>query len=1039
MKKFYNRPGVVVLFILLHFSAGAQKRLYISNDDHTDYMWSANEAGYQTAILDMLDWWTAHNTATLVNAPDYQSKWNCDGSFWVSLYKKYSTTEKADTLIAQIRRGQVTVPYSPLVTTYGGMPAEAVLRGMYYAGSLERLHNLDFSMATAMENQTLPLGLSSLWKGAGAKYAWHGVCNCETKITGADKRQRELYWYKGLDTNRILLKWYKMVDPTQNYYIGGYAEARFENETIDSLSNKCNTANYPYNIAAAFGVGHDNLETTTDNLITAAQTKSNASQRVIVSNEEDFFKDVENTYGAVLDSATQTFGNEWDLNCTSIAEVSAKVKRSLEKLRAAEAMAAIVINYDPTFMGDNGLIPLRKQAWESMGLYWEHSMGFPDGSSIPLEQRDAFQRRLEQDIATYVDAQYNISKKKLAYLITNGNGTNTRFFAFNPLGWERTDYADFRFNVNNSIRVMDVSGGAEVPYQFITKDGVSYIRILASNIPSMGYKVFEIQNIAPSFFPPAGTNTGNVVENDYFKVTYTNQGVLTSILDKTAANKELVQVTNGKYVNDMGAGNGNNGTTPVVEVGRVSITVTTNSLQTPKHTTKITLFKGIPRLEIDNKITENFKDSVRTWSYSFNVATPEVWHEETGAVIKAKLLTNGGHYAVQNARYDWSTLNHFASVNQGAGGYGVSLSNQDCYFMQIGNSSVSSLDENSAQLNVLTGGTIGGLGFVNQGDDQEFNQRFAVTTHASYSAPAEMKKALEHQNFLVCDTVTSTVNFLLPDHFSFVSTSDPGSVIWAVKPAEEETTNGVITRIWNLANTDASQTLTYGLPFNTAFRTTHVETNMNSITVPAGGKDLAIGLGHNEMKTFRVMTYSISLPVRMYSFTANRVSNTSDNEVRWNAGDEGLVNAYIIERSTDGNNFSPIATVNKVNGNYSYLDKKINTALPYYYRLKIKNNDNTLLYSDIVFIKPDKETTDLIIYPNPVADVVHINIILTKQTRCNVLIMDAAGAVVKTTAPPLFERGYNNYYVSVKELPVGKYSLVVIAGDKKYVQPFVKR
>ncbi len=64
----------------------------------------------------------------------------------------------------------------------------------------------------------------------------------------------------------------------------------------------------------------------------AAQANTNASQQIIVSNEVDFFRDFENTYGAALPNVTQTFGNEWDLACASIAEVSAKIKRSLGKI-----------------------------------------------------------------------------------------------------------------------------------------------------------------------------------------------------------------------------------------------------------------------------------------------------------------------------------------------------------------------------------------------------------------------------------------------------------------------------------------------------------------------------------------------------------------------------------------------------------------------------------------------------------------------------------------------------------------------------------
>ncbi len=1033
MKRGFINSGVILVLLLLQLGLSAQiKKLYISNDDHTDYMWTANEASYQTAFLEMLDWWIHYNDSTAIanTNPDYKSKWNCDGTFWVSVYEKNRSAAQFNTLINQIKNGQITVPYSPLVNTYGAMPAEAVLRGMYYAGDLERRFSLDLNMATAMENQILPLGLTSLWKGAGAKYCWHGVCACGSSVPNLDNRDNEMYWYKGLDTNRILLKWYKLDNLLQNTYLGGYAEARQPLPTVDGLSAKCNTPNYPYNIAAGFGVGHDDLETLTDQLIQAAQLKSDATQRVIVSNEVDFFQDFENTYGGTLPEVTQTFGNEWDHNCASIAEVSAKVKRSIEKLRAAEAMATIVTNYNPNFAAP--LDSLRKEAWMAIGLFWEHSLGF-DGN-VPLGDRDGFQRRLEVTIASYVDQLYTLAKNNLANLITNSSPGSKRFFAFNPLGWLRTDYADYKYNGSQNIHVVDVIRNTEVPFQFITKNSIDYLRILADSIPSVGYKVFEIKN-GPGLivFQDAGTNIGNVIESDSFKITYTNQGVLTSIIDKHNGNKEIVLPTGGKYVNDLGSGNNNNGTSSV-QVGPVSITVLTSSAAPLAHTTRITLFKNIPRIEIDNQITEDFGNT-NTWAYSFNVVSPTVWHEETGAVIKAKLTSNGGHYAIHNARYDWSTLNHFASVNET--NYGVTLSNQDCYFMKLGNSTISTLDENSAQLNVLAGGQIDGLGINAQGGDNIFNQRFAITTHNEYSPAAEMKRALEHQNFMVCDSVYNPVNFLLPDVYSYVSNNDPGSLIWALKPAEEGLDRGTVARVWNLSNTNATPLLSFNLNITSAKRITHVETDMN--LNPFSGKDLPVTLGHNEMKSFLVKQQVIALPVKLISFTGDKIGGL--NELRWNAATEAGLKTYELERSANGQKFIKIAIIPagpETANRYSYSDKNIDFATPYYYRLKMVNDNNSFGYSNTILIKAANEASNLIIFPNPATNVLKLNLILDKKIRCNIVVINAAGAVVKTVSPPLFERGYNYYTMSVNELPAGQYTISVIAANKNFVQSFIK-
>ena len=64
------------------------KRIYLAPDDHTDYLWSANEGQYQQWFLQMLDYYLNQADATAGNPSQYQSRWNCDGSFWVWTYER---------------------------------------------------------------------------------------------------------------------------------------------------------------------------------------------------------------------------------------------------------------------------------------------------------------------------------------------------------------------------------------------------------------------------------------------------------------------------------------------------------------------------------------------------------------------------------------------------------------------------------------------------------------------------------------------------------------------------------------------------------------------------------------------------------------------------------------------------------------------------------------------------------------------------------------------------------------------------------------
>ena len=150
------------LLLTATFAAAQSKRIYIAPDDHTDYMWSGDEEAYRQAFLEMIDYYLDLADKTASNPPDYQSRWHCDGTLWAWTYEHNKTPAEFARLIERIRDGHISLPLNALVSTYGGTPAEAVLRGMYYAGSLERRFGLKIPLAIAnlklIPVSLLPLG-----------------------------------------------------------------------------------------------------------------------------------------------------------------------------------------------------------------------------------------------------------------------------------------------------------------------------------------------------------------------------------------------------------------------------------------------------------------------------------------------------------------------------------------------------------------------------------------------------------------------------------------------------------------------------------------------------------------------------------------------------------------------------------------------------------------------------------------------------------------------------------------------------------------
>ena len=909
----------IIFSFCLHVSA-QQKRIYIAPDEHIDYMWDGTEEMYRVNMLNMLDYYLNQMDATDANPPYYQSRWNCDGSFWMWTYEKNRTQTQFDRFINRIRDGHLNVAMNPLVILNGGTPAEAVIRGMYYPGLIERRYNVRFPIAISMENMTLPYGLGSLWSGCGVKWSWKGVCGCATRVPDIYRRQHDIYYHGGPDGSKVLMKWHYLYG---GYYSGGYAESRYPELSLDYVtSNPDFTSHYPYLVVGLFGYGGDAWSTQTNAPILTAQNYTNAARQVIVSNQQDFFQDFETNYGTSIPTLNQTYGNEWELLVASMAEESARVKRSIEKLRTAEGLATLVSIQNPAFM--NTRIQSRDKAMLNFGLYFEHDWT-ADGD-LPRSDRANWQRLMINEIESYVNTLHTDAATSLGNYIRR-TGTNQRFYVFNPLSWARTDYADFPYSDTNPVHVIDLSTGYETPSQIVMIDGQRRLRIYAENVPSVGYKVFEVRAGQGASFPLAGSINGNLIETYAHRITVSNSGAITSLIDKLRGNREFVRTINGKTINDLG---GTDGTLEIENMGPVSVTLKTTSSTPIAHTTRITVFRDSPRIDIRNDITQNF-GNVQTWSFSFDLNAPEVMHEEVGAIIKARLTNDGGHYATQNSRYDWLTMNHFADISNGS--LGVTISNADCYYMKLGNSTVTSLDTATPQINVLAGGQVDGptLGIPNQGGASQFMQRFALNTHDAFNQVAAMKFSLEHQNPFVTGNVTGGSAY--PDNsFSLVSINNPNALLWTLKPAEDGISNGVVARVWNMSNSASS--FTFSLPFNLsqAKRTTHIETDIASVPIGFHSENsssinglFADSINQNQIRTYRFMfsptvtTASIGgrvttpngTPIPNVSVTLNNISISQSFSVTTNS--QGFYsfpsiptgNTVIITPSRNGIIFSP--------------------------------------------------------------------------------------------------------------------------------------
>ena len=138
-----------------------------------------------------------------------------------------------------------------------------------------------------------------------------------------------------------------------------------------------------------------------------------------------------------------------------------------------------------------------------------------------------------------------------------------------------------------------------------------------------------------------------------------------------------------------------------------------------------------------------------------------------------------------------------------------------------------------------------------------------------------------------------------------------------------------------------------------------------------------------------------TLPVHLTSFNA-KVANCSVN-LDWTAATETDFSNYEVQSSTDGSAFKTIASkpVNGPNQKYSYQDPSPRQG-NVYYRLKMVNIDGSFEYSKVIAMKLNCDRSEIVVYPNPVTDILNINITNAQDNETQASLFDNAGRLVHT-------------------------------------------
>lgn len=189
-----------------------------------------------------------------------------------------------------------------------------------------------------------------------------------------------------------------------------------------------------------------------------------------------------------------------------------------------------------------------------------------------------------------------------------------------------------------------------------------------------------------------------------------------------------------------------------------------------------------------------------------------------------------------------------------------------------------------------------------------------------------------------------------------------------------------------------------------------------------------------------IITSNGSLPLTLVDFRGKTMNN--HHALTWVTESEVNIVDFDIEMSTTGIYFETIATVaaqgNLSTNYYEYKNYDIHSlAEYYYYRLKIKEGDQTYSYSPTIVLDKIDRDRGIYIYPNPTDDNIYVQVLIPQQQKVQLNIYNSVGQVVYTKPVALNNSLLN---IDLQSLESGVYILELVdSNGEHWLKNFVKK
>jgi hypothetical protein len=182
-------------------------------------------------------------------------------------------------------------------------------------------------------------------------------------------------------------------------------------------------------------------------------------------------------------------------------------------------------------------------------------------------------------------------------------------------------------------------------------------------------------------------------------------------------------------------------------------------------------------------------------------------------------------------------------------------------------------------------------------------------------------------------------------------------------------------------------------------------------------------VNNNQTDAAGGITITAALPLSLVHF-AGTATNTAQVQLLWETAQEINTKDFELEWATDGLQYNKVTTLiaagnSTANRQYTYLHTQPIDGNNYY-RLKMQDMDGSFTYSPVVKVMITVQTLSVNLFPNPVADLLQINIRAVKNETIVLNLHGADGKIIKSKQISLV-KGNNRFTWDCQSVQAGSY------------------